>query len=153
MVAGPELTRIVSEFESNLPTNCGKNAVTTHHEHNCSHQQRFHNHVNSLFAKIDKFCNPFADETSKQMIVLDTKEVLDQAVSETVECIESIGQAKFSEFHETRIIKKNKSVDDVISRNKLPLCNRPKLKSKQTNNVATMKTALFKYITNLRSVS
>ena len=79
--------------------------------------------------------------------------MLDQAVSETVKCIESIGQAQFSEFHETRIIKKNKSVDDVISRNKLPLCNyRSKLKSKQTNNVATMKSniSLFSrlYIAN-----
>ena len=139
MIAGPEFTRLVYEFESNLPTNQGKLSDTTHHEQNHSYQQRFHNHIKLLVTQIDELGNPFTD-TSDQIIVLDSKEVLDQVVSKTVKTIESVGKSQFFEFHESRIVRQEKSVDDIISKNKLPLCNhRPKLKSKQTNEVATMR--------------
>jgi len=54
-------------------------------------------------------------------MVLDTKDILDPTVAESVRKAESVGEDQYQKFVEERLIKCEKPVTDVISKNKLPL--------------------------------
>ena len=78
MVAGPEVARVIVEFEDfNMhPRN---QEETRHHEEIPSVQNTFARDV----AVIEELGNPF-EEDSQDLLVLDTKEIADPAVIETV---------------------------------------------------------------------
>ena len=82
MVAGPEVARVIVEFEDfNMhPRN---HEETRHHEETPSVQNTFARDVRSLVAVIEELGNPF-EEDSQDLLVLDTKEMADPAVIETV---------------------------------------------------------------------
>ncbi len=62
-LCGPELSRCISEFESNIKTEnsslLGSKKVV-HHEENLASQKNFQQQVNSLISTIDEFGNPIA---------------------------------------------------------------------------------------------
>ena len=74
MVAGPELSRTLTEFESTFKTNRGKSAIR-HHEQVPAVQSAFAKQVNALVSTIEAMGNPFLDE-SADLLVLDSKEIL-----------------------------------------------------------------------------
>ena len=82
MVAGPEVARVIVEFEDfNMhPRN---QEETRHHEETPSVQNTFARDVRSLVAVIEELGKPF-EEDSEDLLVLDTKEIADPAVIETV---------------------------------------------------------------------
>ena len=98
--------------------------------------------------------NPFL-ELSHDLINIDTKDIADSVVCETVKRIKSIGEEQYTRYQEDRLSKQLKSIDDTKSRNKLPLFSyKQQLKSKKTTEVATVhnNVKLFSqlYITNQR---
>jgi len=98
MVAGPEVARIVGEFEeyANITQEDSKNL---RHEQYCSVQQKFQKDLNSLIAVFEEFGNPFL-EKEQDLLVLDTRDIMDKSVGKTVQEIESIGEDQYKTFIE-----------------------------------------------------
>ncbi|CAB4012719.1 Hypothetical predicted protein, partial [Paramuricea clavata] len=61
MTSGPEIARLVNEFELNQPED-----MSTHHEVQKSFQTSFGNDVKSLVATYEEFGNPFLDQGKSQ---------------------------------------------------------------------------------------
>ncbi|CAG2231325.1 unnamed protein product [Mytilus edulis] len=86
--------------------------------------QSFRNDIVSLYDVIDDLGNPFL-ETSKDLLVLDSKNIVDISVVKTVNTIESLGQEQFEKYTKERLVDRTTSVFDTIKRNKLPLLQTP----------------------------
>ena len=76
MISGPEMARLVSEFEASMTTEVEFQGAD-HHEVQRSFQVSFFKDVKSLVTTIEDFGNPFLEE-SEDLIVLDTKEIAGQ---------------------------------------------------------------------------
>ena len=83
-------------------------------------QNTFARDVRSLVAVIEELGNPF-EEDSQDLLVLDTKEIADPAVIETVRKAKQIGQDQFEAFSKECIVDRTKSIEEAVHRNKLPL--------------------------------
>ena len=115
MVAGPEVARVIVEFED-LNMHPRNQEETRHHEETPSVQNTFARDV----AVIEELGNPF-EEDSQDLLVLDTKEIADPAVIETVRNAKQIGQDQFEAFSKECIVDRTKSIEEAIHRNELPL--------------------------------
>ena len=145
MVSGPEISRVVHEFQANLSTTKGSKADTKHHEQTRSFQDRFRKHIASLLEEIEALDNPFL-ETSNELIALDTKDIAERVVCETVISIESLGKEKYSQYQQDRLVSRAKPLDDTIHRSKLPLFNyAPKLKSRNTTEIASLRNNVLSF--------
>ena len=87
---------------------------------------------------VEEMGNPFLD---KDMLVLDTRDILDPSVGETVLKAEKLGEKQYHTFVEERLSKCMKPITDVIHKNKLVLLSHPPLKppSKQKMQVTALK--------------
>lgn len=96
-VAGPEVSRLIDEFETRGdadPKSEGK-----HHDETESVQKRFLEMVENLAKVIKEMGNPF-EEDSVDLIVLDSHEIMDSKVSESLRSMKSLGQTQFTNFIE-----------------------------------------------------
>ena len=74
MVAGPEIARMVSEFEEKPEA-----SQHLHHEQHRRVQETFLKEVKSVVAVFENMGNPFL-ENSKDLMVLDTRDIMDASV-------------------------------------------------------------------------
>lgn len=90
MVAGPEVARVIMEFEETIMY---PNAIEEahHHEETPSARKGFVKDVQSLVAVTEELGNPF-EEDSLDLLVLETKDIADPAVIETVRTVKQIRQ-------------------------------------------------------------
>ena len=133
MVCGPEITRCVNEFESNLPIyQKGNQKNHKHHEQTESQQGRFSIHLSNLIQVISEFGNLFL-EMSTDLLVLDTRNIADDNVICTVNSIEDLGKKQFNEFVQNRLNTQIYSLDDPIKKNKLPLFSKASVKKTSGN--------------------
>ena len=73
MVCGPEVALAVGEFEDCLTADYSNEGNTNkHHEQTKSKQSLFKKNVENLLEHIEKFGNPFMEE-SNDLLVLDTR--------------------------------------------------------------------------------
>ena len=84
----------------------------------------------SLTSSIEELGNPF-EEDSKELFTLDTKQISDISVIETVGSAYKIGKDQFDLFVKERLIERKVSVDQVLSRNKLTLFTTKHLSEKK----------------------
>ena len=79
MLAGPEVARIVGEFERSMLKSCEESgsAVYQHHEQTLSVQQEFEKQVRSLTSVMEGMGNPYLEE-SPDLLVLDTRDIMDK---------------------------------------------------------------------------
>ena len=137
MVAGPEVARVIEEFHDE--NHC---KVTTHHDQTPSVKAAFAKDVCSLVSVIEDLGNPFEEE-STDPLVLDTKEISDQAVVETVfkKC-ERLAKTNFRLFTRECLVERSKSIDDVIHHNKLKVFGSAKKKkaSKGKQQLTSLKS-------------
>ena len=142
MVSGPEIARLIAEFESMqdaIKTNQSKGPDVHHHEQVKGVQERFQTQVKALVEAMETLGNPFKED-SVDLLVLDTKEIANEQVVATVNEIEKAGQDQFQVFVEERLIKHKKEVTDVIKLNKFALFSNPKKSpSKEKQGVASLK--------------
>ena len=124
-VAGPEISRATEEFEANCLSDSGKTNLK-HHELTLSAQSTFANEVRHLVQVIEDMGNPFMEE-SADLLVLDSQDIADSAIVQTVRTIEKIGQDQYDKYMSERVIERTASVYDTISRNKMPLFSQPPL--------------------------
>ena len=123
MISGPEVARVIGEFESSyLHRNARVN--TCHHDQTANVQTSFAKDVCSLIPVFEEMGNPF-EEKSQNLLILDTKEIADSAVVNTIFKATRIGQEQFDNFTKECLLDRTKSIDDTFHRNKLPLFGTP----------------------------
>jgi hypothetical protein len=132
MVAGPEVSRVISEFE--LPSGSESDPCQMyHHEQTSSQQSTFVKQVESLTATLNEMGNPFVDDGS-ELYSIDSHTVCSSAVVQTVRTIESTGQHQCSEFLNERLLNRTVPVTAPVSRNALSLFKQSAVKKTAPHN-------------------
>ena len=108
MISGPEMARLVSEFEASMTTEVEVQGAD-HHEVQRSSQVSFFKDMKSLVTTIEDFGNPFLEE-SEDLIVLDTKEIAGPASVTILRQIEAVGKERCNQF-----ITERQSVCSIFS--------------------------------------
>ncbi|CAG2228323.1 unnamed protein product [Mytilus edulis] len=143
MVCGPEMARAVNEFELSqelIKHEQSKGPNVRHHEQVESKQKAFEKQVIALTATIEEMGNPFLEE-SEDLLVLDTRDIVDPKVANTVRNIEQIGNDKYHEYVRERLDKRTTPLSDPIKQNKLHLFSRQELRSesKEKRQISSLK--------------
>ena len=123
MVSGPEIARIVGEFEVSVNER-EMSEDQDHHESSKSQQLKFCKEVSSSVAVFEEMGYPFLEE-SNDLLALDTCDIADEKVIKTVKEIEDLGKCQFNNFTTERLVKREKSLFDPIRKNKLALFKTP----------------------------
>ncbi|CAC5382291.1 unnamed protein product [Mytilus coruscus] len=89
---------------------------------------------------IEEMGNPFLEE-SEDLLVLDTGDIVDPKVANTVRNIEQIGNDKYHEYVRERLDKRTTPLSDPIKQNKLHLFSRQELRSesKEKRQISSLK--------------
>ena len=139
MVSGPEMARVIGEFEDSVMKKEKESSL--HHEQKRHVQIAFAKDVQALTRVIQEMGNPFC-ETSPDLLVLDTRDVADALVANMVHKIAALGQDQYESYVKERLVSKTKAITDPLKRNSLPLFSRPPVKQKSTKQmqVSTLKS-------------
>ena len=139
MVSGPEVARVIQEFETSVESG-DKQTGHSHHEQMPATQEKFQKQVQDIFRTIEEYGNPFC-EGSQDLLVLDTHDITDVSVHETVYGVLEAGKKQYSAFVSERLQNRDKSVFDPIPQNKFALysCPKPREVSKDRQHVASLK--------------
>ena len=144
MVSGPEIARVISEFQSTQElTKLGEVQIekdVRHHEEVKGVQEAFAKKVKNLCSTVEEMGNQFK-ESSEDLLVLDTRDILDPSVAVTIKNIVKNGKQQYETFVEERLEKRCKSILDPIKSNKNYLFSCPPAKtvSKEKQQIATLK--------------
>ena len=128
---GPELARLLTQFEEQYIPETNSETECTHHEEGLSHQTRFHNQVNKLVEEINGLGNPFEDQC-QELVILNTRECADASVVATVCQIEELGEKQYTQYRKEVLEDRSKSIHVTIKKNLLPLFSTTKRKTKAT---------------------
>lgn len=136
MVAGPEVSRMITEFEYHA-TNHKDSNLHLHHDQLVSVQATFAKDVKSLIAAFEELGNPFL-EKSQDLLALETRDIKDTSVVEAVRKVETIGKEQYKIYVEERLENCEKPITETI---KLALFKTPakQSSSKQKMQVAPLK--------------
>ena len=139
MVSGPEMARIIEEFQASTDK-VGKAADTRHHEESNPVQVSFAQDVQSLTDTIEQMGNPFT-ETTNDLIVLDTRDIAHPAIVESMSQIEKLGTNQYELYVQERLVEKTKNINEPIKRNKVALFRCPPVKehSKSQQQLSSLK--------------
>lgn len=139
MVAGPELSRMIEEFEGSVSST----VVHGHHEQNPGFQNTFATDVLHLVASFEELGNPFSEE-GEELMAIHSKEIMDSSVVNTVRNARKIGEEQFKTFMKERIVERNKPITEPIKKNNLPTFNvhSKKVVSKDKAKVGVLKQDL-----------
>ncbi len=128
MVSGPEMAGFINDFE----TSVNHSQVTTdtrHHEQRPGVQKAFLQDVMSLKATFDEYGNPFL-ESSGDLLVLDTRDIVDETVVDAVNKVQELGLEQYKTFVKERLVERTKPLHDSIKKNMLCLFRTPKRRQK-----------------------
>ncbi|KAK3702948.1 hypothetical protein QZH41_002861 [Actinostola sp. cb2023] len=128
MVAGPEMARLLQEFEDHfMDCNHGGEQHNEHHEQGPATQKNFQSNIKNLVTTISEMGNPFSDECP-ELVVLDTRNCADDSVVDTINTIEELGLRQYKKYVKDVIIERTASIDNSIPRNSVALFKRQKPK-------------------------
>ena len=128
MLAGPDCARMIEEFERVHDRTI---LSTGHHEEAHSLQSKFLKDVQSFMKVLNVMGNPFLT-TGNELIALDTRAEMEDAVAVSLSKIHEVGQALHEEYVNTRLDKITIPLSDTIKRNnRLTFDNRPDLRKKE----------------------
>ena len=145
MVSGPDIARVVNEFEYEMKVASNSDVKTDHHEENRSFQMTFFKDVKSLVASMEDLGNPYMED-SKELLVLDTKDIACPEALKTLCKIEVVSKQQSDTFVKECLVEQTKSLYDPVKNNKLHLFSTPAPKqSKASRQVSSLKSncALF----------
>ena len=149
MVSGPEMARVINEFEKSqelIKRTQSKGPDLRHHEQVKGVQTTFMKQLKALCDSIEEMGNPFLEQ-GEDLLVLDTNDIVDLRVAETIRQIQCLGKEQYAMFVDERLNKRTKPVSDPIKRNKLPLFSCPPVRSmsKEKQQISSLKQncALF----------
>ena len=148
MVAGPELARMVEEFEEVISANESQ----SHHENKPAIQSAFAKAVVNLVSSFEELGSPFK-EVGEDLTALHTKDIMNEEVVKTVRTARTLGEQQIKVFLEERFEKKTKLLTDAIKKNNLPTLNarETKVVSKDKAKITVLKEdcALFSRLHSL----
>ena len=147
MVSGPEIPRIIKEFElsQELVRNIARQEEqedVRHHEQIKEVQNIFWNQVNAVCSTIEEMGNPFEDQTG-DLFALGTRDMADSKIVETVRTVEQLGNDQCQQFATKRLQERTTPLFDTIPKNTLPLFSSPpptKEKSIDELKIASLKS-------------
>ena len=138
MVAGPEMARMVSEYEETTGLD-EHNEYDRHHEQVRSIQEAYAKEVLALIEVFEELGNPF-EEDCGELYNLETKDVMDKATVESVKDVIKIGTEQYDTFVKERFVDCTKPITDKIKKNQLNLLDT--VSAKQTSKHKAQVTAL-----------
>ena len=95
MTAGPEISRIIEEFEDQTCMDYDDDDIESlQHQEALGAQVTFQKQVQNIVAVIKAKGNPFSDNFS-ELVTLDTRKVLDSSVAESVKSITTLGEENY----------------------------------------------------------
>ena len=118
MVAGPELARMVEEFEEVIFASESQN----HHENKPAIQSAFAKDVVNLVSSFEELGSPFK-EVGGVLIALHTKDVMNEEAVRTVRTVRQLGEQQFKTFLKERLEDKTRLLKDALKKNNLPTFN------------------------------
>ena len=122
MVAGPEVVRMISEFEASIIK--GAKLSQQHHEQTRSSQALCVQQVQNLVEVVEEMGNPFLEGT-QDLLRLDTMYVMDPAVMSAICSAEKRAVEQYQTFVAERLQDQSTKISDPIKKNKLLLFSRP----------------------------
>jgi len=140
MVCGPEMARLLNDFDMSI-NQAQSTPDVRHHEQRPAVQKTFLEDVKALKSTFDEYGNPFL-ETGSELLVLDTHDIAEKSVVDTLYHIEELGQKQYDTFVKERLVEKTKPLDDPIKKNQLHIFSTPKTrkKTKTQEVISTLKT-------------
>ena len=127
MVAGPEISRLILEFENSYQ-NLKSHSSRKHHEQNPTTQKKFAKDVKALVDTFEEMGNPFLEDNG-DLLTLDTKIIMSKEVIQTINTIEKNGQKQYNSFLSERLsAPQNKSLSKTITKNNYPLFSKVSVK-------------------------
>ena len=121
---GPEVARIVSEFEDFLYNQDTFSNVAKHHEYNEKFRQKFNTDAESLYQAIP--CNPFE---MASLNTINNYAPFPQSLSDHLKHILSTGERQVKLFVQNSLLMEKTAVTEKISKNKFSLLSIGSLKS------------------------
>lgn len=115
MVTGPELARMVEEFEGHISAS----GMHDHHEQKAAVQNAFAKDVLNLVSTIGEVGNPFMEQ-GKELIAIHTKDIMNDDVVSAVQKVRKVGEEQFNTFIKDRLIDRSKPVTEPLKKNNLP---------------------------------
>ena len=136
MVAGPEVSRVLQEFESEALPQSESEEDLSHHQEGHSMQLSFQKQVNSVVSVVQARGNPFCDDFP-ELVTIDSRKVLDLSVAHSIRNLQSIGKENFDKFAKDVLEDRIVGIDEPLKRNNLPLPKNPRVivKSKHSQQV------------------
>ena len=128
MLSGPEQARLLTELEECVTRQNAHNQ--NHHEEGLASQKCFQRHTIALIDTIKDMGNPFM-EAGPELLVLDSRDVMPEAVVRTVRTIEAVGKEQYIACKSSVLGKGTKSIHEPIKKNSLPLFKRSAARQKQ----------------------
>ena len=128
MVSGPEMSRVIREFQASADNKTHRTGIL-HHEQTKHAQMVFVRYVKSLHCAMGEMGNPFCDE-SNDLLVLDNGDVADPVIITALRQMEVLGQEQYERYVEERLVNRTKPIADPIKRNNLSLVSRPPVRKK-----------------------
>ena len=119
MISGPEVARIVRQFEEHFLHHI-EVGDTRHHDESPSIQKSFLNNVKGLVESYEIMGNPFLED-SPDLIALDTKEIMSEEVSHSMMQAEQLGISQYNQFVKEVFDDQSKSIFDTLPRNNVKL--------------------------------
>ena len=145
MLSGPELSRIIHQFEdhflSRLDADNPKNFLN--HEAGRAVQKTFHQQVKTLCDVVRRTGNPFLDNFP-ELLTLDSRDCADVSVVESIKKLDKLGQEQYQKYVTDVILNRSSSIQNPIKKNNLPLFrkNSKKVPSNQGKKIAVLKSNL-----------
>ena len=148
MLSGPEMARLLKQFEEEYLTDYDvENTETSHHhEHGMASQKTFQRQVGSLCGTMIRMGNPFLNDFP-ELVTLDSRNCADESVVAALRTLIDTGKTQYQEFVKNVIIVRSHYIHDPIKRNSLALFRNTRCKttSKQGKKIKTLQNnvALF----------
>ena len=117
MVGGPEVARMISEYNESIKDDLESRS---HHENTVAFEKRFRKDVAALVDAFEKEGNPFEEEDDVLVMAV-SKTMMNEKAVRSVRDARKIGEDQYAAFVNERLITTEKSIHDVIKRNKLSL--------------------------------
>ena len=126
MLAGPDCSRCVKEFEVVLDT---PRSSTAHYEEAHSLHVRYRKDVLSFVETVEQFGNQFGP--GHELVALDTRVVMEREVIRSLSRVHQLGEELHAQYVAQTINQVTVPVSNTIPRNKiLTFGNRPDLRKK-----------------------
>ena len=142
MVAGPEISRLVANYETVSGTKDAKKN-NRHHEQTETVQRAFFEKVKQLTKVMEEMGNPFEEE-SGYLLTLDTKDIADPSAAQLIATHHERGKDKFNSFMANLQCENDCSFYQPIKKNRITFfTNEPKSASKSETKLLKEDCNLF----------